>query len=329
MRCSDAGGGGVGNSDCSPAGEAAFRGGNQARYCLRNKFAGNRPFPGQSAPKNALYFRSVRQKFPKWRGWDFFARRRDIQGRRKGRPLRSPGLAPGNPMQSNLIHRRRSPRLTAPRSRPVPRLLHHEDLGWPRRRKRTRSRRTEEVNSGHLRAFIERIEQLEEEKKALSDDITDVYGEAKGNGFDVKIMRKIVLDPQTGPRPAERGGDYPGPLSRRAGNELIDGPGAFCRTAIGSGSRSACKRAHPAPAATRARIKNRSRTRAGAENIPNHRRLLCKRKIGANPYRADHSVPVCWRPLLNQTRRAGAGNLVLLHDPKSARDLGIGLDHAA
>jgi uncharacterized protein (UPF0335 family) len=44
----------------------------------------------------------------------------------------------------------------------------------------------------HLKAFIERIERLEEEKKALSDDIKDVYGEAKGNGFDVRIMRKIV-----------------------------------------------------------------------------------------------------------------------------------------
>jgi uncharacterized protein (UPF0335 family) len=51
---------------------------------------------------------------------------------------------------------------------------------------------TAEVNAGHLRAFIERIERLEEEKKALADDIKDVYGEAKGNGFDVKIMRKIV-----------------------------------------------------------------------------------------------------------------------------------------
>jgi uncharacterized protein (UPF0335 family) len=51
---------------------------------------------------------------------------------------------------------------------------------------------TEEVNAGHLRAFVERIERLEEEKRALSDDIKDVYGEAKANGFDVKIMRKIV-----------------------------------------------------------------------------------------------------------------------------------------
>jgi len=49
-----------------------------------------------------------------------------------------------------------------------------------------------EVNAGHLRAFIERIERLEEEKKALASDIKDVYGEGKANGFDVKIMRKIV-----------------------------------------------------------------------------------------------------------------------------------------
>lgn len=43
-----------------------------------------------------------------------------------------------------------------------------------------------------LRAFIERIERLEEEKKALSDDIREVYAEAKGDGFDPKIMRQIV-----------------------------------------------------------------------------------------------------------------------------------------
>jgi len=43
-----------------------------------------------------------------------------------------------------------------------------------------------------LKAFIERVERLEEEKKALSDDIRDVYAEAKGNGFDVKALRTIV-----------------------------------------------------------------------------------------------------------------------------------------
>ena len=43
-----------------------------------------------------------------------------------------------------------------------------------------------------LKAFVERIERLEEEKKALSDDIRDVYAEAKGNGFDAKALRTIV-----------------------------------------------------------------------------------------------------------------------------------------
>ena len=43
-----------------------------------------------------------------------------------------------------------------------------------------------------LQAIIERIERLEEEKKAISDDIRDVYAEAKGNGFDVKALRTIV-----------------------------------------------------------------------------------------------------------------------------------------
>lgn len=44
----------------------------------------------------------------------------------------------------------------------------------------------------HLKAFVERIEKLEEEKKAISDDIRDVYAEAKGNGFDVKALRQII-----------------------------------------------------------------------------------------------------------------------------------------
>ena len=44
----------------------------------------------------------------------------------------------------------------------------------------------------HLKAFVERIERLEEEKKAISDDIRDVFGEAKANGFDTKALRTIV-----------------------------------------------------------------------------------------------------------------------------------------
>ena len=43
-----------------------------------------------------------------------------------------------------------------------------------------------------LRNFIERVERLDEERKGISDDIKDVYAEAKANGFDVKTMRKMV-----------------------------------------------------------------------------------------------------------------------------------------
>ena len=63
------------------------------------------------------------------------------------------------------------------------------NVEWPRKPK---SPTPDRVNGGQLRAFVERIERLEEEKKALADDIKDVYAEAKGNGFDVKVMRKIV-----------------------------------------------------------------------------------------------------------------------------------------
>jgi uncharacterized protein (UPF0335 family) len=43
-----------------------------------------------------------------------------------------------------------------------------------------------------LKSFVERIERLEEEKRALSGDIKEVYAEAKGNGFEPKIIRQIV-----------------------------------------------------------------------------------------------------------------------------------------
>jgi uncharacterized protein (UPF0335 family) len=46
--------------------------------------------------------------------------------------------------------------------------------------------------ANQLKAVVERIERLEEEKKAIADDIRDVYAEAKGNGFDVKALRTIV-----------------------------------------------------------------------------------------------------------------------------------------
>lgn len=48
------------------------------------------------------------------------------------------------------------------------------------------------IAADHLKAFISRIERLEEEKASISGDIREVYAEAKGMGFDPKIMRQIV-----------------------------------------------------------------------------------------------------------------------------------------
>ncbi len=48
------------------------------------------------------------------------------------------------------------------------------------------------IAADQLRLFIERIERLEEEKKAIADDVKDVYAEAKSNGYDTKTMRAIV-----------------------------------------------------------------------------------------------------------------------------------------
>ncbi|GJE27885.1 DUF2312 domain-containing protein [Methylobacterium organophilum] len=48
------------------------------------------------------------------------------------------------------------------------------------------------VAADQLKSIIERIERLEEEKAGLAGDIKDVYAEAKANGFDVKVLRKII-----------------------------------------------------------------------------------------------------------------------------------------
>jgi uncharacterized protein (UPF0335 family) len=45
---------------------------------------------------------------------------------------------------------------------------------------------------GQLKSIIERIERLEEDKKSVMEDLKSVYAEAKGNGFDTKIIRKII-----------------------------------------------------------------------------------------------------------------------------------------
>jgi uncharacterized protein (UPF0335 family) len=51
---------------------------------------------------------------------------------------------------------------------------------------------TESVAADQLKAFIERIERLEEEKAGIAGDIKEIYSEAKGNGFDTKVLRKII-----------------------------------------------------------------------------------------------------------------------------------------
>jgi uncharacterized protein (UPF0335 family) len=45
---------------------------------------------------------------------------------------------------------------------------------------------------GQLRSLVERIERLEEEKKTIAGDIKEVYAEAKANGFDTKVLRKVI-----------------------------------------------------------------------------------------------------------------------------------------
>lgn len=48
------------------------------------------------------------------------------------------------------------------------------------------------VAADQLRTIVERIERLEEEKKAIADDVKEVYAEAKANGYDTKTLRKVV-----------------------------------------------------------------------------------------------------------------------------------------
>jgi uncharacterized protein (UPF0335 family) len=48
------------------------------------------------------------------------------------------------------------------------------------------------LSNGQLKAIVERIERLEDDKKAIAGDIKEVYAEAKANGFDTKILRKVI-----------------------------------------------------------------------------------------------------------------------------------------
>ncbi len=74
-------------------------------------------------------------------------------------------------------------------------MIQAETVSGPKSATRGRARPPVEIDgelNPRLVSFIERIERLHEERKALSDDISSVYDEAKGEGFDPKIMREVV-----------------------------------------------------------------------------------------------------------------------------------------
>ena len=48
------------------------------------------------------------------------------------------------------------------------------------------------LNNNQLKSIVERIERLNEEKKTIADDIKEVFAEAKGNGYDVKVLRMVI-----------------------------------------------------------------------------------------------------------------------------------------
>ncbi len=51
---------------------------------------------------------------------------------------------------------------------------------------------TDAIQGDQLKSIVQRIERLEEEKKTISDDVKEVYSEAKANGYDVKVLRKVI-----------------------------------------------------------------------------------------------------------------------------------------
>jgi uncharacterized protein (UPF0335 family) len=67
-----------------------------------------------------------------------------------------------------------------------------KDMAKANVKKKDESSNVHEISGNRLKSFIERVERLEEEKKALSEDIRDVYSEAKATGFDSRVMRKVV-----------------------------------------------------------------------------------------------------------------------------------------
>ena len=103
-----------------------------------------------------------------------------------------------------------------------------------------------------LRQFVEQIERLEEEKKALAADIRDKYLEAKGVGFDVKALRKIVSMRKRASKSAKK---------KKASSKSTS-------------TRWACSPKHPRPAASAWKRRSRGRGDARTKKAPPGRRAL-------------------------------------------------------
>ena len=80
----------------------------------------------------------------------------------------------------------------------------------PAARPRPASNDTGGVAAERLKSFVARIERLEEDKAALAHDLKEVYAEARGEGFDIKVLRKIISLRKRDPR------------ERREEEELLD-----------------------------------------------------------------------------------------------------------
>src|SRR5665213_2776433 len=75
---------------------------------------------------------------------------------------------------------------------PMVRTLNYRSRDMPDGSAVSKKTKAGPISADRLKAFIERVEKLEEERHAIGGDIRDIYSEAKGVGYDVKTMRRIV-----------------------------------------------------------------------------------------------------------------------------------------
>jgi len=118
------------------------------------------------------------------------------------------------------------------------------------------------IATDRLRSLIERIERLEEEKAAIASDVRDVFAEAKSAGFDVKIMREIIIFPPTPAEPeapAPKLPDSPASAMAAAGMPIPNVPVADRESGLGRFFAAIAAMFRPSNAATPV-INNQSNT---------------------------------------------------------------------